>query len=365
VACRCAAAVLLAGAPLAAVERGPAVIVSEDEAVELAAAKARDGRVLVAWHTDAEGAEAITVQQLAPSGAALRRPLVLDVSAGALRLTDAADVAHGFVVGWNEVLAETVTTHLQLLRGAELRPAGRGSLAAVDAVMARAAPGRVAVVAEDSTTPDHLSLVVLGVDGRLVRGPGVLRRGGRTPAIAAAADGSFTVAWVERDGVFARRFAGDGSPRGRRFRVAGGADDGTAVRVAAARWGLVAIAWSVDRSLVVQLYDERGVPRGAARVVAQVDDAAPQFDLAVDGAGRSLVVWVAQDRLHGAFLDARGRLLESFPVNPFHPGAQLRPAAVAGAAGDLMALWVGDSDHEPGTRAVIVMRLAPDSPERP
>lgn len=180
------------------------------------------------------------------------------------------------------------------------------------------------------------------------------------PAVAADPEGNFLVVWEsdeqdgDEEGVFARRFASDGTPQGAEWQVN---DFTTSYQrnpsVAADASGNFVVVWTSDRNdgfdagIFGRRFASEGSPLGAE---FQVNTFTPHDQLrpsvSVDASGKFVVLW------QGAYRDGSGDAVMGrrfgsdgtplggeFLVNGFSTGTQERPAVAADASGDFVVVW--------------------------
>lgn len=171
------------------------------------------------------------------------------------------------------------------------------------------------------------------------------------PAIAAQPDG-FVATWAVRDratgrptGILARRFDANGAARGDAFTVAAGPDrHDVEPAIDAAADGRFAIAWmssNADRGydVLARRFDADGTPRGAEFTVAGLASGAASWHsaaaVAMAADGRFIVAWNAEmkddagDEVLARRYDADGAAGDTFTVNRHADGRQTM--AISGA----------------------------------
>ncbi len=187
----------------------------------------------------------------------------------------------------------------------------------------------------------------------------------RLPAVGMSATGEFVVAWQSDEslfgepdgdgsGIFAQRFAADGTKVGGEFLVnttTAGNQESPAVTVNAA--GQFVIAWKSynpttgQRAVRAQLYTAGGTPVLGESLVSPVY---PQDRLAVgiDDGGNYVVTWESNDGGTSQGIYARRYDSTSTPlgtavlVNTLTTGNQLNPAIAVGGAGEFVVTWDGN-----------------------
>ena len=235
---------------------------------------------------------------------------------------------------------------------------------AVAEVAVAAAPDGRAVVVWTTNSVDGSGL---GVSGRRLDAAGVPRGPEfivtqRTlfnqvePAVAMAADGSFVVAWrspdASDDGVWLRRFAPDGTPRGGDVPVnTTTAGEQSQPSVAVAPDGAVVVAWqSGDGSghgVHARRFDAAGFPvddEQRVNVVGRYHQDEPAVAMAADG--RFVVAWTSdgQDGALGGVYARRfgpdgAPLSGDIHVSVATAGDQKSPAVAMAATGAFAVAW--------------------------
>lgn len=176
------------------------------------------------------------------------------------------------------------------------------------------------------------------------------------PAVAIDVSGNFVVSWTSGDGagqlngVFARRFAADGTP-GSEFRAnVDTAGDQTASSVGMSAAGAFTIAWEGPDAdgdgVFMRRYDSSGTALTAADEPVNATTTGNQVTpaIAVDASGDIIVGWAGVDAdPFGVFFqrfDASGvpQGAET-PANATTTGDQAYPAVAADADGDAVVAW--------------------------
>jgi hypothetical protein len=190
-----------------------------------------------------------------------------------------------------------------------------------------------------------------------------------TPAVAMDADGDFVVAWDgpdgSLDGVFAQRFAANGTPVGNEFRVNVTTDQGqTAASVAMDADGNFVVAWiddnqgaAVSHDVHARLFSAGGQPRGGEfRVNTLVAGRQTKPAVAMSAAGDFAVAWESggQDGegygIYAKRFTAAGAEVtppagvprgegNEFRVNTVTAQDQLTPSLAMDMDGDLVVAW--------------------------
>ena len=182
------------------------------------------------------------------------------------------------------------------------------------------------------------------------------------PVVAADARGNFVVVWVkyggdpEIDGVWARRFAADGTPRGGEFRVSPQgttADDQAAVAMAPD--GRFVVTWHQrfrpdGEAIVARRFAASGSALSGVLTVsppARSSVAPGHPDVAMDAAGNFVVVWATPIptknllRAYGRSYDAYGQPRGAeFVVFAGTEGSSLYPDVAMGDQGQFVAVWL-------------------------
>ncbi|MEL7360955.1 MAG: T9SS type A sorting domain-containing protein [Bacteroidota bacterium] len=190
--------------------------------------------------------------------------------------------------------------------------------------------------------------------------------GQRTPAVGISLDGAFVIAWGGSNqdgssgGIFAQRYASDGTALGSEFQVntitpnnqrnpAIGVDqDGDFVIV----WET--FSGASDYDIAVRRYDSAGTPLGdERRVNTRVRDAQIRSAVSVDAEGNFVVVWDGvnpnERGIYGQRFDADGLAVGSeFRINTFLPGDQVTPVVSGNAFGDFAVAWASDGQDTRG-----------------
>ena len=192
------------------------------------------------------------------------------------------------------------------------------------------------------------------------------------PAVAAAPDGRFVVAWVDNGsdgsswGIYARRFAADGSPLGDAFRVNQQVENAQVnPTVAMAGDGSFVVAWDSAHeapdafAVFARAYDATGATAGDDINVSG-DFAADHREpsIAADPAGGFVVSWhtisggADGTQVHARRLGPDGVASGApFPVNTHAPGDQ-SISAVAAAAGGFVVAWQSNGQDGDGLGVV-------------
>jgi hypothetical protein len=181
-----------------------------------------------------------------------------------------------------------------------------------------------------------------------------------SPELAAGTAGDFVVVWTSLaqdgsgTGIVGQRYDAMGAPIGGEFRVntyTTGQQLGNVVAVDAR--GHFVVVWqsagqdgSFD-GIFGQRYDPAGQAVGSEfRVNTFTTQVQARPAVAVDAAGRFLVVWMSYGAdgsgfgISGQRYDATGQRLGSeFPVNTYATGAQAAPALASDAVGNFVVVW--------------------------
>ncbi|MBN2294041.1 MAG: hypothetical protein JXM70_16565 [Pirellulales bacterium] len=177
------------------------------------------------------------------------------------------------------------------------------------------------------------------------------------PSVAMHPDGQFVVAWEsdgqdgDDSGIYAQRYAADGTPIGSEFRV--NTHTANQQRYPAAAFsndGRFVIAWHSKMqdgflsSIHAQHYAADGTPLGDAFQVntQEIDDLEVGPSLAMDADGRLLVAWHADDSngIFGRRYSPDGTpVADQFQVNTYAPGYQAQPSVAMNASGQSVVAW--------------------------
>jgi hypothetical protein len=189
------------------------------------------------------------------------------------------------------------------------------------------------------------------------------------PAVAAAANGDFTVVWNSVDGnaigIFGRRFDADGSPRGDDFRINSYTPGPQSFpTIGAARDGDFVVAWTGQgvppgqdgsfAGIFAQRFNQRGQRRGAEFLVnTYTTGSQATACLSANPEGDFVVTWRSdagspfgsgQDGsssgVFGQWFDADGgRRGQEFQVNTYTTGSQSAGCPAALPSGDFVVTW--------------------------
>jgi hypothetical protein len=185
----------------------------------------------------------------------------------------------------------------------------------------------------------------------------------RYASLATDSSGNFVVVWTSLyqdgsySGVYAQRYASDGSPLGPEFRVnTYTTDDQRYASLAADSSGNFVVVWTSDTQdgsnsgVFAQRYASSGIPVGPEfRVNTQTISFQETPSVAADSSGNFVVVWssLAQDgSIWGVFgqrYAASGAPLgPEFRVNTYVTYIQARPSVGADSAGNFVVTWESD-----------------------
>ena len=178
------------------------------------------------------------------------------------------------------------------------------------------------------------------------------------PAVAAAADGSFVVAWrgetglpAGGDAVFARRFDSGGSPMGGDVRVDTAGTNARGPTVASAADGSFFVAWRQGQHVLRRSFAADGTPLSAPIAVAFFPTQGPFVAPAVaaDATGGFVVSWEVSggsDPGYGLLaqrFERNGTAREAgFVVASVTTGNQRAPAIAAEPSGNFLLAWTSD-----------------------
>jgi hypothetical protein len=195
-------------------------------------------------------------------------------------------------------------------------------------------------------------------------------------SVAADAAGNMIVAWSgsgsgDASGIFARRFDATGAPVGGEFQVNTFVTaEQRAPAVAAAPDGSFMVAWSSSGQdgsfggVAARRYDASGTPDGSDFIVNTETLYDQGFDsVTADGDGNFVVVWTAPDGsesgLFGRRYDVSGAPGASFQINAYTTGGQYGGTVAAAPAGDFVVAWssVGQDGSYHG---IFAQRFSPD-----
>jgi hypothetical protein len=182
----------------------------------------------------------------------------------------------------------------------------------------------------------------------------------RTPAIAALSGGGFVVVWVSEQqrfensvDVYARRYDAGGAPLGSEFQVNTGTSVCANPAVAAAADGGFMVAWG-EKDVVVRTNGWNVFARpfssvGLGGTVRRVNTElyGDQFAPKISAAGTDyLVVWTSlgqdgsQEGVFGQFLESDGGLSgNEFRVNTTTISKQIHPTVASDGVGRFLAVW--------------------------
>ncbi|MEM8599440.1 MAG: T9SS type A sorting domain-containing protein [Bacteroidota bacterium] len=181
-------------------------------------------------------------------------------------------------------------------------------------------------------------------------------------SVAMDADGDFVVAWTSfdqdgvRDGVFAQRFATDGTPQGPEFLVNTYTPDNQLLpSVAMDATGDFVTAWqgnSPDGDVIgvfAQRFGADGTPQGPEFLASTYTTSSQtEPSAAMDADGDFVIVWQGDSRDgDGVFAQrfaADGTLQgPEFQVNTYTTGDQLLPSVAMDAEGNFVVAWMSGS----------------------
>ncbi len=197
-----------------------------------------------------------------------------------------------------------------------------------------------------------------------------------TPAVGIDDEGNFTVVWTADDGdgpgIFARRFAADGTPRGSEFRVnVQTATDQVSPAISVNAAGEAVIAWvsghnsaidpeDTEKTIFARWFDASGSPLGSEEFLVSeyTKDAQEHPAVGLDAAGNVVVAW--QSINQEANLDGEGTSWgvyarqfvvdkaagtisspqpQEFRVNEVTEGPQRFPSVGVADAGEFVVAW--------------------------
>lgn len=201
------------------------------------------------------------------------------------------------------------------------------------------------------------------------------------PVVATDAAGNFAVAWQsegqdgDASGVFARRFAADGTPLGGEFQVntyTAGSQGDNGLAIAMASDGRFVVSWRSQAQddgdptvsgggVYAQRYAADGTPDGGefrVNTTTQGAQGLAGVGAAMDGGGGLVVVWTSNHHFE-PFLPGGEILAQRYdgagapvgteiPVNTVESGAQFYPAVAADAAGNFLVTFRGEDGDDSG-----------------
>jgi hypothetical protein len=202
------------------------------------------------------------------------------------------------------------------------------------------------------------------------------------PVVAADAAGNFAIAWISYDGqdgdsagIFAQRFAADGTPLGGEFQVNTYTADGqgsNGLTLAMAPDGRFVVSWhsqgqddgdtTVDGGGVyAQRYAADGTPQGGEFQVNTITQGAQGIagvDAAMDASGNFVIVWTSNHNIE-PFLpggEIRAQRFDSagapvgteIAVSQVETGKHFWPAVAADAAGNFLVTFRNDDSDRSG-----------------
>jgi VCBS repeat-containing protein len=179
------------------------------------------------------------------------------------------------------------------------------------------------------------------------------------PKVAMDLAGDFVVTWEGQPapgdgfyGIYAQRYAPDGSVQGSTFRVDDQSVDRTfSPSLAMAPEGNFVIAWDGDGTIHAQPFGSDGGPVGGNVLVTSTDHNNGVSDVAIDAAGDFTVTWTPD----GLYYDIYARRFSSngsaiaaaFQVNSLTSEFQGSPAVALDPAGDAVFTW--ENSYEDST----------------
>jgi hypothetical protein len=364
------------------VELGPILTLAEEPTGHLAIGKGLGGDVLVAW----AGPSQIRALRLAATGQTLGPPFVVHHAVGAPPYTPdpgwnmkvVPGVGSGFLVTWDDastgggLFARRVRgRENEIVEGFEIHSSSSKPAAVA------LSQGRFLLVYE--LYSGALLAQGFGPDGSPVNPELELAPQGFAPAVVRDAAGNVLIAsfaYDSRDArrlfLWVRRFTPDGAPLGERRLLDGPFNSetfGGGVRGATGIGGISAFTWDHDGRVRLQLVGADGSFRGHPIEVAREPERANP-DVAVDAAGRALVVWadccVVGARTHARLWTPNGRPLgPAFVVSPplhDNPSVTRQPVVAARDRGDFFVAWIGDSEMDTSLPAIFGVRVTVRDP---
>ncbi len=177
----------------------------------------------------------------------------------------------------------------------------------------------------------------------------------KAPAVAMNDAGDFVVVWhgpgVSDEDIFARRFNAEAGPLGDELHVSGFTDSRQLhPSVAISRAGAFVVVWESERLgaepyakvIAAQRYDASGEAAGEEFVVSLILDGRYP-DVASDGAGNFIVVWMQQrssNKIMGRIYNAEGTAgTDPFEVSNRSFSSVTRPSVAADISGHFVVAW--------------------------
>jgi hypothetical protein len=188
------------------------------------------------------------------------------------------------------------------------------------------------------------------------------------PDIAMQGDGAFVATWADSDGIWARLFAPDGTPRGPVIVVSGSFNFASRLpRVAIAADGGFVVVWqevtigpgTVLYRIFGRMFDSTGAPRGPGLSVSPPDRSGDGVgaSLAMAPDGRIVVAWAQDDpdfnhigtwvRIYAADGTPQGTPFRA-TAPPWGDHYYSHPEVAAAANGDFTVVWVQTINNAPG-----------------
>ena len=380
-------------AAAARVELGPILTLVEEATGHLAVGKGLGGDVLVTWATPYGTIDSqIRALRLAATGQPLGPPFVVHHAVDSLpqvspdpgwNMKVVPGVGRGFLVTWDDanpvggLFARRVRgRENEIVEGFEIHSSSSRPAAV-------ALPqGRFLLVYE--LYSGNLLARRFDPDGRPEGSERELAPQGFAPAVVRDAAGNVVIAsfaYDPRDArrifLWARRFTPAGAPLGERRRLDGPFNTETGVvgvRGATGIGGVSAFTWERGGRVRLQFIGADGSFRGQTIEVTQEPERA-YHDVAVDAAGRALVVW-ADCCTSGAPAKARLWTPNGRPLGPaFVVSSPLRgecclgivrqPVVAARDQGDFFVAWIGENgtaSPHPGVPAIFGVRVTVRDP---
>ena len=376
------------------IEVGPILTLAEEPTGHLAVGKGRGGDLLVAWSTPPGGDEnQIRALRLAAAGRPMGPPFVVysrlvddnpvglpdEIPDIGWNLKITPGVGYGFLVAWDDGLPGGLVARRVRGRENEIVEGYQIDSESFWPAAVSLAQGRFLLVYEQYSG----SLLARRFDpeGLPLGDEIVLAAQGLAPAVVRDAAENILVASLTQDPhnasrfhLWARRFTADGSPLGKRRLLAGPLTTQIwGVRGASGTGGVSAFTWDHAGRVNLQLI----APDGSFRTVevGQTPEL-PYHDVAVDAAGRALVVWadccVAGERVHARLWAPDGtplgpEILISPPLrdSPSVIGLPRLPAVAARDRGDFFVAWIGENGPDsprPGEPAIFGVRVLAQDP---
>jgi predicted outer membrane repeat protein len=353
------------------------------------------GNYVVVWTSDGQdgGGKGVYAQRFdataTPQGAAFR---VNTTIAGDQKAANVAMAPDGsFVVAWTSADGSNNGIYAQrydatgVAMGGEFRVNTTTPRDQISPSVAMASDGGFVVVWTSDSGSSRFDVMAQRYDASGVAAGSEFRvnttvdKNQIEPVVAMGPGGSFIVAWTSTNaidgsgkGVFAQRFAGDGTALGSEFQVnttSAGNQDRPALAIRSG--GTFVIAWTSDDGLdgdksgiFAQRYAADGTALGGEfQVNSHTSESQSRPAMAFDATGELVVVWQSNDQdgdKNGIFAqrydDNGAPIGQEYRINGTASGEQIQPAVAAGPSGYHVVAWQGNG---PGDSAGIFHRITP------